>query len=64
MKLSEANDIALALLLGVAAFWLVNFCLRLAGHRLYWLTFWALVIGLPGSGHSLVLDTLVNGARG
>jgi hypothetical protein len=47
VKLSEANDIALALLLGVAAFWLVNFYLRLAGHRLYWLTFWALVIGLP-----------------
>lgn len=47
MKLSEANDIALALPLWVAAFWLVNFCLRLAGRRLYWLTFWALVIGLP-----------------
>lgn len=47
MTLSEANDFALALLLGVAAFWLVNFCLRLAGHLLYWLTFWALVIGLP-----------------
>lgn len=46
MKLSEANGIALALFLGVAAFWLVNSGLRLAGHRLYWLTFWALVIGL------------------
>ncbi|MDQ0075538.1 hypothetical protein [Arthrobacter oryzae] len=46
MKLSEANGTALALFLGVAAFWLVNFGLRLAGHRLYWLAFWALVIGL------------------
>jgi hypothetical protein len=46
VKLSEANGIALALFLGVAAFWLVNSGLRLAGHRLYWLTFWALVIGL------------------
>lgn len=47
MTLSAANHIALSLLLGVAAFWLVSFCLRLAGNRLFWLMFWALVIGLP-----------------
>lgn len=45
--LSVANDIGLALIIGVGLFWVVNFCLRLAGHRLYWLTFWTLFIGLP-----------------
>lgn len=45
--LSEASDIGLALIIGVGLLWVVNFCLRLAGHRLYWLTFWTLFIGLP-----------------
>lgn len=38
MMLSEANDVGLALIIGVGLFWAVNFCLRLAGHRLYWQT--------------------------
>lgn len=44
---SEASDIGLALIVGVGLFWVLNFCLRLAGNRLYWLTFWTLFIGLP-----------------
>lgn len=44
---SEARDIGLALIIGVGLCWVVNFCLRLAGHRLYWLTSWTLFIGLP-----------------
>jgi hypothetical protein len=47
MMLSEANDIGLALIIGASVFWVVNVCLRLAGRRLYWLTFWTLFIGLP-----------------
>ena len=47
MSLSTANGLALSLLLGVAVFWVVNFCMRLAGQRLYWVTFWTLVFALP-----------------
>jgi len=35
------------LILGVAVLWVVNFGLRLSGQRLYWVTFWTLVIALP-----------------
>ena len=47
MTLSAANHIVLAMLLTVAAVWLVNVCLRLAGRRLYRITFCALFLGLP-----------------
>jgi hypothetical protein len=35
------------LILEVAVLWVVNFGLRLARQRLYWVTFWALAAGLP-----------------
>lgn len=47
VTLDEANQIALALVVVTALFWVVNLALRLAGHRLYLFTSWVLVIGLP-----------------
>lgn len=47
VTLDEANQIALAMVVVTALFWVVNLALRLAGHRLYQFTSWVLVIGLP-----------------
>lgn len=47
MTLSELNHNALLLVVGVGAFYLLNLGLRLKRHRLYWVTFWALCLGLP-----------------
>lgn len=47
MTLSELNHNSLLLLVSVAGFWFVNLGLRLARHRLYWVTFWVLCAGLP-----------------
>lgn len=35
------------LILGVLSLWVVNLGLHLARSRIYWITFWALVAGLP-----------------
>lgn len=47
MTLSTSSNLALAMLVTVAALWMVNVSLRVLGRRLHWVTFWILSLGLP-----------------